>query len=106
MGIFVEELAACIQRLWRGAFAVGAVTHAVLRTLPVAATMVTRGGAEEAAFILEGTVEGLARVLTLPTDRQRPAVQTFRGANYPVRVSAEVTEGFRAIGHPAGGTLS
>jgi amino acid adenylation domain-containing protein len=36
-------------------------------------------------------------VLELPTDRPRPAVQTFRGASQTIRLSREVTAGLKAL---------
>jgi len=36
--------------------------------------------------------------LQLPTDRPRPARQTFRGAGVPLMLSSEVSEGLRALG--------
>jgi natural product biosynthesis luciferase-like monooxygenase protein/amino acid adenylation domain-containing protein/FkbM family methyltransferase len=41
----------------------------------------------------------------LPTDRPRPAVETFRGANLPVALNAGLTEPLRALGQDQGGTL-
>jgi len=43
-------------------------------------------------------LSGAPPVLDLPLDRPRPAVQTFRGAAVPVRVSAEVAGRLAALG--------
>jgi hypothetical protein len=43
--------------------------------------------------------------LGLPTDRPRPAVQSFRGAHHPVAVSAEVTRQLKALAQQEGATL-
>src|SRR5439155_26184250 len=40
-----------------------------------------------------------------PTDRPRPAVQSYRGARQRVRLSAEVTQGLKALGQEEGTTL-
>jgi amino acid adenylation domain-containing protein len=48
---------------------------------------------------------GLPPLLTLPTDRPRPAVQTFRGASRPVRLPAALTEQAHALGRREGATL-
>ena len=42
--------------------------------------------------------------LELPTDRPRPAVQTFRGASVPLRMSGELSAGVRELARRAGGT--
>ncbi|HKI02160.1 MAG TPA: amino acid adenylation domain-containing protein, partial [Thermoanaerobaculia bacterium] len=44
-------------------------------------------------------------VLDLPTDRPRPAVQTFRGGSLPLQLSREVTEGLKALSRRQGATL-
>ncbi len=44
-------------------------------------------------------------VLELPTDRPRPAVQTFRGATQPVLLAAATRDGLAALGRRCGATL-
>ncbi|HEX3131568.1 MAG TPA: amino acid adenylation domain-containing protein [Thermoanaerobaculia bacterium] len=44
-------------------------------------------------------------VLSLPTDRPRPAVQTFRGATLPIHVPASLTESLRDLSLRHGTTL-
>ncbi|HVR96627.1 MAG TPA: amino acid adenylation domain-containing protein, partial [Thermoanaerobaculia bacterium] len=44
------------------------------------------------------------RVLELPTDQSRPAVQTFRGASLPLRLPARLSERVRALGRREGAT--
>ncbi len=48
---------------------------------------------------------GLPPLLELPTDRPRPAVQSFRGATRPVRLSAGLTRRLEALGRREGATL-
>ncbi len=48
---------------------------------------------------------GLPPLLELPTDRPRPAVQSFRGATRPVRLPAELTRRMEALGRREGATL-
>ncbi len=48
---------------------------------------------------------GLPPLLELPTDRPRPAVQSFRGAARPVRLPAELTRQAQALGRREGATL-
>ncbi len=48
---------------------------------------------------------GAPPVLELPTDRPRPAVQTFRGATRPLAFSAGLSAELRALSRRQGGTL-
>ena len=42
---------------------------------------------------------GELSILDLPTDRPRPAVQTYRGASQALRLSPELTQGLKALSH-------
>ena len=48
---------------------------------------------------------GLPPTLELPTDRPRPAVQSFRGASRPVRLPGALTRQVEALGRREGATL-
>ena len=48
---------------------------------------------------------GLPPLLNLPTDRPRPAVQSYRGASRPVRLPAGLTRPLQALGRREGATL-
>jgi amino acid adenylation domain-containing protein len=48
---------------------------------------------------------GAPELLELPTDRPRPAVQTYRGATVPVSFSPELLERLQALGRSEGATL-
>ncbi|HEY0019293.1 MAG TPA: amino acid adenylation domain-containing protein, partial [Longimicrobium sp.] len=48
---------------------------------------------------------GAPALLELPTDRPRPAVQTYRGAQEPVRLSAALLQRLEALGRREGATL-
>ncbi|HEX7240317.1 MAG TPA: condensation domain-containing protein, partial [Longimicrobiaceae bacterium] len=48
---------------------------------------------------------GAPELLELPTDRPRPAVQTFRGAAVPMELSQELLERLQALGRSEGATL-
>ncbi|HYN22261.1 MAG TPA: amino acid adenylation domain-containing protein, partial [Thermoanaerobaculia bacterium] len=48
---------------------------------------------------------GLPPLLELPTDRPRPAVQSFRGATRPVRLPAELTREAQFLSRREGATL-
>ncbi|HEX7240243.1 MAG TPA: amino acid adenylation domain-containing protein, partial [Longimicrobiaceae bacterium] len=51
------------------------------------------------------TLRGAPELLELPTDRPRPAVQSFRGASEHVQLPSEVLERLRALGRQEGVTL-
>ncbi|HEX2189470.1 MAG TPA: amino acid adenylation domain-containing protein, partial [Longimicrobiaceae bacterium] len=48
---------------------------------------------------------GAPELLELPTDRPRPAVQTYRGANVPVELPPQLLERLQALGRSEGATL-
>ncbi|HSF38618.1 MAG TPA: non-ribosomal peptide synthase/polyketide synthase, partial [Thermoanaerobaculia bacterium] len=48
---------------------------------------------------------GLPPLLELPTDRPRPAVQSFRGASWPVRLPAELARTAQTLSRREGATL-
>ncbi|HET7231440.1 MAG TPA: amino acid adenylation domain-containing protein, partial [Longimicrobium sp.] len=48
---------------------------------------------------------GAPALLELPTDRPRPAVQTYRGATLPVELSLELLDRLQALGRSEGATL-
>src|SRR5262249_19466921 len=50
-------------------------------------------------------LEGAPPVLPLLTDRPRPAVQTFRGAQHAVQFSKELSKSIKALGHRENATL-
>jgi amino acid adenylation domain-containing protein len=52
-----------------------------------------------------GALAGAPVALDLPTDSPRPALQTFHGAQVPVRLGAELTAALREAGRGAGQTL-
>ncbi|HST60364.1 MAG TPA: amino acid adenylation domain-containing protein, partial [Longimicrobium sp.] len=50
-------------------------------------------------------LSGAPELLELPTDRPRPAVQTFRGATVPLELPLELLEQVQALGRSEGATL-
>ena len=50
-------------------------------------------------------LEGVPAVLSLPTDRPRPAVQSFRGQRQSIELSKELTQGLKALSRKEGVTL-
>ncbi|EGH09040.1 non-ribosomal peptide synthetase SyfB, partial [Pseudomonas amygdali pv. morsprunorum str. M302280] len=51
------------------------------------------------------TLDGAPTLLTLPTDRPRPAQQDFAGASLAVRLDGQLTAGLRALAQRQGVTL-
>ena len=77
-------------------------------------TRISRSGSAPGCSgeVLEGEISfwrrqlaGLPPLLELPTDRPRPAVQSFRGATRPVRLPAGLTRQVEALGRREGATL-
>ncbi|WP_341530413.1 amino acid adenylation domain-containing protein [Nostoc sp. UHCC 0302] len=50
-------------------------------------------------------LEGASALLELPTDHTRPAVQSFRGANYAFEISPEQTAALKSLSQEQGCTL-
>ncbi|RKH48164.1 non-ribosomal peptide synthetase [Corallococcus sicarius] len=50
-------------------------------------------------------LSGVPPLLELPTDKPRPSIQSYRGAQVPVRLSATLTESLQALSQREGGTL-
>ncbi len=50
-------------------------------------------------------LEGIPVVLNFPTDRPRPAIQSFRGARQSVELSNELTQGLKSLSRKEGVTL-
>ena len=107
MGVLVREIAALYP-----AFAAGAPSP--LPPLPIQYADFAvwqnerlRGGEileRELAF-WKAALAGAPTALDLPADRPRPAVQTFHGAQVPVRLDAAQTAALREAGRAAGQTL-
>jgi non-ribosomal peptide synthetase component F len=53
----------------------------------------------------QAQLDGSPSLLQLPTDRPRPAVQSYAGADLPVALSAELTAGLRALARRCDATL-
>ncbi|WP_061872385.1 non-ribosomal peptide synthetase [Serratia marcescens] len=51
------------------------------------------------------TLSDAPALLTLPTDRPRPAVQSFSGGEVPIAIDAELTQALRQFSRQHGGTL-
>ena len=51
------------------------------------------------------TLSDAPALLTLPTDRPRPTVQSFNGGEVPIAIDAELTQALRQFSRQHGGTL-
>src|SRR6185436_14143861 len=60
---------------------------------------------EELLSYWKQQLAGAPAVLELPTDRPRPAVQSFRGAVLPIKLEKPLLEGLKRLGHEEGTTL-
>jgi len=60
---------------------------------------------EEQLTYWKQQLAGAPPVLQLPSDRPRPAIQTFRGATTTLKVEADVTERLRQLSQQEGATL-
>ncbi|HEY6769290.1 MAG TPA: amino acid adenylation domain-containing protein [Candidatus Sulfotelmatobacter sp.] len=63
------------------------------------------GSLEKETAYWRDRLRGAPAVMELPTDRSRPAVQSFRGANYSLDLDAAVTEPLKALSQREGATL-
>ncbi|MGQ0541540.1 MAG: amino acid adenylation domain-containing protein, partial [Blastocatellia bacterium] len=50
-------------------------------------------------------LKGAPALLELPTDHSRPAIQSHKGANYPVTISPEIVESLKVLSRREGVTL-
>jgi Non-ribosomal peptide synthetase modules and related proteins len=106
MGVFIRELSALYQ-----AFSTGVPSP--LAELPIQYVDFAQWQRQWlSGEVLEGQLKywreqlaGAPALLELPTDRPRPAVQSFRGASEPLALDAELTHALKALSQRAGVTL-
>ncbi|HEX5706031.1 MAG TPA: amino acid adenylation domain-containing protein [Pyrinomonadaceae bacterium] len=106
MSILVSEVAQLYDAFARGA-------ASPLRELPIqyADFAVWQRGHLKGAVLEEqlaywrAQLAGAPPVLELPTDRPRPAVQTFRGAKYQFKLPAELTAKLKSLARSEGATV-
>ncbi|WP_213781856.1 condensation domain-containing protein, partial [Caballeronia sp. dw_276] len=106
MGVLVHEVAALYEAFERG-------EASPLRALPVQYADYAHWQREWlSGAVLErqldywrGQLGDAPPLLTLPTDRPRPAVQRHRGAMHPFTIDAATTGGLHALARRARGTL-
>ena len=98
MGVFVRELAVLYE-----AYASG--NSSPLSTAPVQYVDFAVSEREwlqgevldQQSAYWKKKLSGAPSLLELPTDHPRPALQSFRGADYPVSISADVTGGLKEL---------
>ncbi|MGE5672824.1 MAG: amino acid adenylation domain-containing protein, partial [Mycobacterium leprae] len=106
MGVLLEELATLY-----GAFAAGRPSQLVPLAIQYADYAVWQrawldgGETERQLAFWKERIAGAPAMLELPTDRPRPAVQTFRGALLPVVLPTELASGLAALSRVEGATL-
>jgi amino acid adenylation domain-containing protein len=98
--VFVRELAALYGGLRLPALPVQYADYAVWQRRWLTDEVL----ASQIAYWKEA-LAGAPTVLELPTDRPRPAVQTFRGATRPLAFSSGLSGELRALSRRQGGTL-
>jgi len=105
LGVLIRELASCYS-----AFAAG--KSPTLPALPLQYTDFTywqrnwlQGEVlEEQLAYWHQQLQDLP-VLELPGDRPRPAVQTYRGATYPIQIAPALTQALEALSQESGASL-
>jgi amino acid adenylation domain-containing protein len=106
IGIFMRELATLYQ-----AFTAGQTS--LLSELPIQYADFAKWQREwlqgqvleEQLQYWRGQLAGASAVLELPTDRPRPAVQSYRGARHGMVLCHELTTGLKALAQSEAGTL-
>jgi amino acid adenylation domain-containing protein len=105
LGVLIRELACCYT-----AYAEG--RSPILPPLPIQYTDFARWQRNWLqGEVLEGQLAYWRRqlqdlpVLELPRDRARPAVQTYRGATYPLQISPDLTQALIALSQQSGASL-
>ena len=108
MGVLMRELAALYEAFRAGRAVAAAGAAGAVRGLRGVAARVAAGRGAGGAARRTGASSWPARraLLELPTDRPRPAVQTYRGAPVPVQLAAELLRaGCRRWAGSEGATL-
>ena len=106
MGVLVRELAALYAAFVAGRAVAAAGAAGAVRRLRGVAARVAAGEVLERAAGATGAAAGRrARLLELPTDRPRPAVQTLPGRQLPVHAARGAGAALEALGRREGATL-
>ena len=106
VGVLVKEIAALYEAFSRGGVSPLPELRIQYADFAVWQREWLRGEALEQQLSYWRTqLSGAPPVLELPTDRPRPAVQTYRGASHSFHVSTEVSAGLKALSRSEGATL-
>ncbi len=106
MGVFFREMTAAYDALTAGrepAFAPLPITYADYAAWQ--REQLAGAGMERDLAWWREELEGAPAVLELPTDRPRPAVQSFRGARHPIALPAGLVERLRTLARGEEATL-
>ncbi|HEV2735720.1 MAG TPA: amino acid adenylation domain-containing protein, partial [Longimicrobiaceae bacterium] len=106
MGVFFRETTAAYDALTAGmepAFAPLPITYADYAAWQ--REQLAGAGMERDLAFWREELEGAPAVLELPTDRPRPAVQSFRGARHPIALPAGLVERLRTLARGEEATL-
>jgi amino acid adenylation domain-containing protein len=106
MGVFFRELCAAYDALTAGeepAFAPLPIRYADYAAWQ--REQLAGAGMERDLAFWREELEGAPAVLELPTDRPRPAVQSFRGARHAISLPAELVERLRTLARGEEATL-
>jgi amino acid adenylation domain-containing protein len=106
MGVLVQELAASYRAEVEGAAA--SLPELPIQYADYAAWQrewLEAGELERQLGYWREQLHDTPAALALPTDRARPAVQTFRGGLVPMRLSGELSQALRALSRGEGATL-
>ncbi|HEX2269383.1 MAG TPA: amino acid adenylation domain-containing protein, partial [Pyrinomonadaceae bacterium] len=106
VGVFVKELAALYEAYCAGQPSSLAELNVQYADYAAWQRQWLQGAAlEEQIGYWKERLDGAPPVLQLLTDRPRPAVQTFRGAQHAVRLSKELSQSIKALGRQENATL-
>ncbi|HEX2187560.1 MAG TPA: amino acid adenylation domain-containing protein [Longimicrobiaceae bacterium] len=108
-GVFFRELATLYEALAGGA----AAPAALLPPLPIQygdfavwqEEQLGGGALERQVAYWKERLRGIPALLELPTDRPRPAEQTYRGAGYQFHLPQDLSAGLQALAQREGATL-
>jgi amino acid adenylation domain-containing protein len=106
VGVLVKEVAALYEAFSRGGVSPLPELRIQYADFAVWQREWLRGEAlEQQLSYWRKQLNGAPPVLELPTDRPRPAVQSYRGASHSFHVSTEVSGGLKALSRSEGATL-
>ena len=98
-GIFIGEISALYESRPLPELAIQYADYAAWQREQLESTV-----AREHLALHKAALAGAPDLLELPTDRPRPAVQTFRGSSVPFDLDSDLTGSLRSLAQNSGGT--